>query len=358
MRKGVSRRSAVTAVLATAAVVYMCVQAHGDGVAIARGGFGSDFHGTIWNAGRAVLHGLSPYPDPSKPLSVPTVYLPPILVATAPLAWLSLHAATWVWFALLLAAALGVLVALGVRDPWCYLLFSASLPVTQALVLGNASILVALGVALAWRFRDRPIGAPLAVAATVAVKFVFWPLIVWLLIVRPRAGIRSAAMLAALTLAAWAVIELHGLRRYPALIHAEGSHFAYQGSLLVAALVQAHVRIRYAAAAGVIGSLALLGLAWFRRAAELEVFSLALLASLVGTTVGWPHYLVVMAIPIVILYPRISWPWAWFPALWAATHLGAKPGQVTYSLIFCLFAALPVALVFVSSPGRRRVGAM
>lgn len=323
----------------------MCWQAHGDGLAIVqRSGFGSDFHGTIWNADHAILRGDSPYPR--DPLGVPAVYLPPILVATAPLGWMSLHAATWLWFACLLACGFAVPAVLGVRDPWGYLLFAASLPVTQALVLGNASILVALGAALGWRFRERPALGPLAIAVTVAVKFVFWPLIVWLLIVRPRAGIRAALMLVALTAGAWVVIELHGLRSYPALIHAEGSHFAYAGSLFVAALLQLHLRFRYAAAAGFLGSLALLAFAWLRRTAEIEVFSLALLASLVATTVGWPHYLIVMAIPILIVCPRVSWPWLWFPALWAATHLGAKPGQPAYSLIFCMFAALPAALAF------------
>ena len=135
-------------------------------------------------------------------------------------------------------------------------------------------------------------------------------------------------------------------------MHDEGSHFAYAGSLFVAALIQAHLRVRDAAATGVLGSLVLLGLAWVRRATEIEVFSLALLASLVGTTVGWPHYLVVMALPIVILYPRISLAWLWFPSLWVATHLGPKAGQFGYSLPFCLLAAVPVIIVFTS--GRLR----
>jgi Glycosyltransferase family 87 len=325
----------------------MCVQAHGDGIAIAGiGGFGPDFHGTIWDADRAVLNGVSPYPDPAQPLVVPAVYLPPIFVLTAPLGWMSLHAATWLWFAFLLASALAVPAVLGVRDPWCYLFFAASLPVAQALVLGNASILVALGVACAWRFRRSPILGPLAVAATVVIKFVFWPLIIWLLILRPRSGIRSAVMLVALTLAGWAAIEFHGLRRYPALIHVEGNHFAYAGSLFVAALIQLHLRFRDAAGIGLLVGVALLGLAWARRSSEIEVFSLALLACLVATTVGWPHYLIVTAIPILVLYPRISWPWLWFPALWAATHLGPKPGQYGYSLILCVFAAFPTLLAF------------
>jgi hypothetical protein len=355
--KNVSTRRVLVALLATAAVIYMCRQAYSDGTAIAStNGLGSDFSGTIWTPDRAVVHGLSPYPDPSTPLAgVPAIYLPPIFLATIPLAWLSLHVAMWVWFACLLAAALGILVVLDVRDPWCYALFAASLPVEQTLVLGNASILVALGAACAWRWRERPLLGPLAVASTVAVKFWIWPLFVWLLIARPRAAGRAAVVFAALTLGAWTLIGFDGLRGYPALIHAEGSHFAGAGSLFVAALIQSHLRVRTAAGIGFLAGVLVLGLAWARRSTEIEVFSLALLAGLVATTVGWPHYLGLMAIPIIIVYPKLALAWLWFPALWIATHLGPKPGQATYSLPFCIFAVLPVVIVFASS--RRTVAA-
>jgi hypothetical protein len=282
------------------------------------------------------------------------VYLPPIFLVSLPLAWFPLHVATWLWFATLMGAAFGILLVLGVRDPWCYAVFALSLPVEQTLVLGNATILVALGVALAWRFRDRPIVGPLAVAATVTVKFWIWPLMVWLLIVRPRAGVRAAVMFGVLTLGAWAVIGFKGFLRYPELIHAEGNRFAYAGSLFAAALVQLHHSVGFAAATGFLSGLLLLGLAWTRRATEIEVFSLALLASLVATTIGWPHYLAVTAIPIIVLYPRLAPAWLWFPGLWLATHLGPKPGQFYYSLPFCIFAALPVLIVFASSRETRR----
>jgi hypothetical protein len=343
-------RRTLLVVLAVAAALYMYGQAHADAVTINHNsGFGSDFRGTIWNADRAIRHGLSPYPPPSTILSrLPAVYLPPIFLATLPLAWVSFHIAVWVWFGCLLAAAFAVLALIGVRDPWCYALFALSLPIEQALVLGNASILVALGVALAWRFRERPILGPLAAAATVTIKFWIWPLLVWLLIVRPRAGLSAGIMFVALTLGAWGLIGFHGFLDYPALIHAEGSHFAYAGVLFVPALIQLHVMVRIAAALGVLGGVALLALAYARKSREIDVLSLALLASLVGTTVGWPHYLILMGIPIAIVYPTLALAWSWFPALWAATHLGAKPGQFAYSLAFCVVACVPVLIVFAS----------
>ena len=341
------------ALLATGAAIYMYSQAHADGSALAgANGFGSDFHGTIWSPDRAVLHGVSPYPDPAKPFATqPAVYLPPIFLATLPLGWLSLHVATWIWFGLLLAAAFGLLAVLDVRNPWCYALLLLSLPVEQALVLGNASILVALGVALAWRFRFHPILGPLAVAATVTVKFWLWPLIIWLLIVRPRAGLLSGVLFGALTLLAWAVIEFHGLSDYPTLMHAEGRRFAGAGVLFVAALIQLHVAVRLAAALGILGGLVLIAAAWARRTDELGSLSLALLAALVATPVAWPHYLVLMAVPIAIAWRTPNLAWAWFPALWIATHEGLTHGQVGYSLAFCLFATLPVVAVTLARRG-------
>ena len=351
--RALSNRIAV-ALVATLAAVYMYGQAHAHGVHLAGiNGFGSDFHGTIWAPDRAILHGVSPYPNPSGPFATePAVYLPPIFLLTLPLGWLSLPAATWVWFGCLIASAIGVLAVLGVRDPWCYAFMLLSLPVVEALVLGNASILVALGAALAWRFRHRPALGPIAVAATVAVKFWLWPLVFWLLIVRPRSGVRAAVLLAVVTLGAWAAIGFDGLLSYPALLHTEAQLFVRGGVLLVAALVQLNVAVKLAAAAGVVGGLVLLGTAWIRRASEIESFTLALLASLVATPVAWPHYLVVMAVPIAILWRTIAPAWAWFPALWIAIHVGRRYQPVGHSLALSLFAALPVVMVVAFGRGR------
>jgi hypothetical protein len=162
-------------------------------------------------------------------------------------------------------------------------------------------------------------------------------------------------MLPALTLTSWAVIGFRAFGEYPALIHAEASRYASSGVLFVPALTQLHLSVGVAATLGLLGSFAVLGFAWTRRTSEIEVFTLALLASLVGTTVGWPHYLVLMALPIVILYPRLALPWLWFPGLWVATHLGSNPGEFFYSLPFCIFAALPVMIVFIHPASRSRM---
>ena len=344
--------------LAGAALVYMAIEAHTEGVAVsAHNGFGSDFEGTIWNPGRAVLHGVSPYSSAATGSDMePSVYLPPIFLVTFPLAWLPLHAATWVWFVALAAAALAVPALVGVRNPLCYGLWMLSLPVVDALMLGNASILIALGCALVWRYRNRLNGAAAAAAGVVALKFWIWPLLAWLLFVRPRSGIRAVAIFVVVTLGAWAVIGFRGLVEYPGLMHTEAQRFARPGVLFVAALIQLDVPIKLAAALGLLVGLALLFAAYSRRTSDLDSFALALLASLVITPVAWPHYLVLPALTLMILRPALSPAWAWFPALWIGFDLAQHHGPAAQSLVLCLFAVVPAVLVLLSgAPGPFRV---
>ncbi len=352
------RQRALFGCLAGAALVYMAFEAHTEGVAVrAHNGFGSDFEGTIWNPGRAVIHGVSPYSSAIATSGLePSVYLPPIFLVTFPLGWLPLHVATWVWFVALAAAALAVPALVGVRNPLCYGLWMLSLPVVDTLMLGNASVLIALGCALTWRYRDRLNLAAVAAAGVVALKFWIWPLLAWLLIVRPRSGIRAAAIFVVVTLASWAVIGFRGFLQYPGLMHTEAQRYARPGVLFVAALIQLDVPIKLAAAAGVLGGLLLLLVAYSRRASDLDSFALALLASLVITPVAWPHYLALPALTLMILRPTLSPAWAWFPALWIGFDLAKHHGPAAQSLVLCLFAVLPAVLVLLS--GSRRSAAI
>ena len=226
----------------------------------------------------------------------------------------------------------------GVRDPFCYALWMLSLPVVDSLMLGNASLLIALGCALVWRYRDRPTAAAIAAAGVVVLKFWIWPLLVWLLITRPRSGIRAVAIAGSATIVAWAVIGFRGLTAYPGLMHTEAQRFARIGVLFVASLIQLDVPIKLAAAAGVVAGVALLGAAYSRRANDLDSFALALLAALVATPVAWPHYLVLPALTLMIARPALSLAWAWFPALWFAFDLAQQHGLAGQPLALSLFA--------------------
>ena len=113
-----------------------------------------------------------------------------------------------------------------------------------------AGLVVALACAAAYLARSRPAIFPLAVAAAVSIKPWLWPLIVWLLLVRPRAGVRAAVFSVVIPLAAWAAIGFHGMLAYRGLAHAEAQRFVRAGVLYVAALVQSGVPVYAAAAIG------------------------------------------------------------------------------------------------------------
>jgi len=71
---------------------------------------GFDFRGTLWEPGRAILAGSSPYPAPDAVADGnPSVYPPPILLAALPLALLPLSVATVIWAACLLVSVLAAL---------------------------------------------------------------------------------------------------------------------------------------------------------------------------------------------------------------------------------------------------------
>ncbi|HEX8854147.1 MAG TPA: glycosyltransferase 87 family protein, partial [Thermoleophilaceae bacterium] len=120
--------------------------------AIANHFFGYDFQATIYDPGRAVIEGHSPYPSPTLAALIgrPTfVYPPLILWLDVPIALLPLAAAQAVWAVLLVAAVAAGLWLLGVHDWRCYGLALGSVPVLDGLVMGNVTILFVLGLALA-----------------------------------------------------------------------------------------------------------------------------------------------------------------------------------------------------------------
>ena len=119
----------------------------------------------------------------------------------------------------LVAVALAVPYALGVRDWRCYGIVMLWPPVISAIQTGNVTLWLALAAALAWRFRDRLVPASASVGVALAVKFLLWPLLVWFAATRRLASALLAAGIGlGLLLGSWAVIGFDGLRGYPDLL--------------------------------------------------------------------------------------------------------------------------------------------
>ncbi len=119
---------------------------------------GWDFRVAYLPAAELVADGGSPYPaDPSDPQpgELTAYHYPPQLAfAAVPLTVLSSDAAAVLAVLVSLAALMGALALVGIRDVRCYAVVVLWAPGWNALETANVSALLAFGVALAWRYRE------------------------------------------------------------------------------------------------------------------------------------------------------------------------------------------------------------
>jgi alpha-1,2-mannosyltransferase len=215
---------------------------------------------------------------------------------------------------LLIGCVVGTLALLDVRDWRCYPIALLYPPTLENVEYGAIGPVLALLVALAWRYRDRAGPAAASLGAAVALKVFLWPLVVWLAATRRwRAAVGAAAVAAALVLGSWAVIGFDGMADYPDLlrrladVEAANSYSAY-AILVTVGLPSTLARLVVAAAA-----LALLVLGWrvARQGADGDrrALTFALAAGVVVTPILWLHYLVLLVVPIGLARPRLSALW-------------------------------------------------
>ena len=202
--------------------------------------FAFDFHGSIWQAARDVLHGHNPYPPPTAAGVAPGdrfVYPPAVAFAFIPLGVLPFPVAAACITLVLLAAVAATLYVLEVRDWRCYGAAYLSIPVLHDVRLGALTPLLALGIALAWRWRDRTRSA-IPLAFVIVAKLFLWPLGVWLLATgRVRVALRTALYGLAASAIAWAAIGFAGLSDYPRLLRVLASAEQARGYSPVSALL-------------------------------------------------------------------------------------------------------------------------
>ncbi len=279
------------------------------------------------DAGDAIRQGESPYVDPDVVISegqpAPYAYPPLLALLVTPLTLLpekvAGSSAPGVFFTLfLIACTVAALVVLGVTDWRCYPVALLYPPTLENVEYGAIGPILALLVALGWRYRDRVPGAAAAVGCGVALKVFLWPLVVWLAATRRwKAAAVATAIAVGLALGSWAAIGFRGLADYPTLlrrladVEAESSYstFAVLRALDVPELA---ARVLVVAACA-----ALLVLAWrVARAPALlagerdrRSLTLALAAGLVLTPILWLHYLVLLVVPIALARPRLSALW-------------------------------------------------
>ncbi len=288
-----------------------------------------DFGYVFLPAGDEVLAGRSPYSDPDLfegPPQAPYAYPPVLAYAVTPLAALPEEVANTfvpgVLFTLILiAATVGGLYLLGVRDWRCYPVALLAPVTLEAFEYGAIGPILLLLVAVAWRFRDRAEGAGLAAGGTVVAKLFLWPLLVWLAVTgRIRAAIYAVGTAVGLAFVSWLALGFEDIADYPRLlrklvdVEAENSYSAF-AIFRTIGIPEFPSRLLVLAAGGV-----LLGLAWrAARGAPAEAgaerehdrrsLTFALAAALVLTPILWLHYLVFLFVPIALARPRLSALW-------------------------------------------------
>ena len=331
--------------------------------------FLSDFHGDLYNAGKAILAGHDPYRQaflahlaaiaragghPTTSFAVP-VYPAPDLLAAVPLALLPYHLAGIIFTLLGIAALCLGLWLLGVRDWRCYGAAFLSWPVVHTLRLGQVNELLILAAALAWRWRPRALVSGCAVAAAVVAKVFLWPLGLFLILTRRWRAAAVAVIVALLCLIiAWAVLGFAGLSSYPRMLSdlsaVEGTAGISLGSL-GAALGVPH---GLAAVATVLVTLGLIALAWLSlrvvEDGERSAFGLLAMAGLASSSLVWPHYMTLLLIPIALLSPR-------FGPLWLVPLLGyLAPVELTHGDPWQIAPYLAMELIVVGALCRPLLG--
>lgn len=294
---------------------------------------GYDFHAGYLKAAEVVRETGSPYVPPEDSLAVgqlPYVYPPQLALLLVPLTALSTDVAAFLAFLVSLAALLGALAVIGVRDPRCFAAVLIWAPGFNALEMANVSACLALAVALLWRYRQMLWRPSLALGLAVSTKLFLWPLLVWAVAGRRYrvAGLALASGVA-VTVSAWGAIGFDGLLSYPdqlARIRVEDSYSitalttALGGSEALGTALSAMI------GGALLGAVVILG----RRGDEFRAFTCAIAAALALTPVVWQHYLILLAVPLGIAVPRFAPIWLLPVLLWVSPRAGNGDGLETF----------------------------
>jgi hypothetical protein len=265
-------------------------------------------------AGRSPIdfqHGVfAAYPAPGLLVGVPFTAIPAVV-------------ASWVWLGLLLVCGGLALHLAGVRDRRVYAAALLAPPVVSSLFYGSVDLVLMLGIAACWRWRDHAGRAGLALGAIIALKLIALPLVAWLVLTRRwRAAAVSLVTAGALALAGWAAIGFGEITRYPhllSLLTDVESNRGYSAVAFAAALGAGAGTAAWAPY--VAGACALVALAFVARRgreADAPAFLLGVLAALAFSPIVWQHSIALVLVPLAVLRPRFGPVWTLPVLLWLA----------------------------------------
>ena len=279
-----------------------------------------DFHVELYPEARALLDGRNPFPwtgvRPAELRAEPHL-APRAALLVSPLTLLPLAVADVVIAILGLACFGAALWVVGIRDWRVYGAFTLWPQVAGEMRVSHLTPVIALLLALAWRYRHSQLRAGAAIGAAIALKLFVWPLVVWLAARRlPRASAIAIGLpLASLSL----VLPFTTLGSYLDALIELGRTFDQDSYTLFGLLSQIGAPDAVARGSTLLLGTGLLALVWSRCS-----FGLAVGVSLVLSPIVWLDYFAILAIPLAIARPRFSVVWLVPLATWGARGSGSR----------------------------------
>jgi hypothetical protein len=321
-------------------------------IVLQRNAFAVDFHHAFWPAAHRVLDGLSPYVEPNDPIvagGAAFVYPAPAALLVAPFGLLSRGTGEVIFTLLNVGAMVAALRLLDIRDLRVYGMALLWAPVFSAWQTANVTLLLVLGVAVAWRYRERPVVAGATVALLISVKLFLWPLMLWLIATRRlRAAAYAVAIGVALNAVSWLVLGLDELPRYTrlarALTDAEegraytlGAYALHHGASRPAA---------YAIGLTVAAVVAVACVVAGRRGKDETALTLCIAASLLATPLVWVHYFALLLVPVALADKKLTWLWALPFLMWVCPPTRPTSVQLVVALAVSTIVVAGVVRVF------------
>jgi hypothetical protein len=308
--------------------------------------FAVDFRHDFWVAGQRFLHGhdLYAWTRPQVRAGISFPYPAVAAALLAPFALFPSWLAGAIFTALCIAAPLATLRVLDVRDWRVYGIVLMWEPVVTGWQTGNWTLLLALGLALIWRYRDRPAAAGAIAALLVSIKPIMFPIGLWLLATRRyRATGYALATGVVVNALAFGVVGFDEIGRWLHLISVQGDILYRKGYAVIASAV--HLGLSRGA-----GTAALIAMSAAAAAAtvavsrrdELPGLGVGVLLMLLASPQVDAHYFALLIVPLAISRPRLDPIWVAPLLLWVCP---ASEANAVQEVVWWLVAAAVIAVV-------------
>jgi hypothetical protein len=318
-------------------------------VGLADGPFAGDFHHELYPEAKLLLDGENPFPDPSwNPIAQSNLIWPPLAAyLVAPLTVLPVGAADVVIVLLGLACFALALWLVDVRDWRVYGAFGLWPQVVGEMRVAHLTPVIAVLVALAWRYRDRQFAPGTTLGFAIGLKFFVWPVVVWLLATRRirdavvAAGVAGASLLL--------VLPFTSLDQYVRALLRLGRAFDQDSYTMFGLLAQAGASDSVSRGATFAVGAVLIAVTW-----RYSSFTLAVATALVLSPIMWLDYFALAAIPLALARPRLSWVWLLPVATWGLEGAGIGIADVAGTVRLLVVFTIVFAVAFAAEQSSQR----